>query len=196
MINKKIVSLGLTCALAVSPLSLNRVSALEHTSTQINSGTKVEDSEEYKLLEEKFEKCIKENDEISEKCKLLEEKLKDCKKEKSGKKLLNLVKSILLKLISIFFDLIPFGVLVTIFSAYLSMHSKSIYADKKMSNSHLRNIFEKVVDYSGFSSDVETCPKILRPLRNYGDKVVELLKFLEPLGDEVVENLKSFLTFN
>ncbi len=81
MKNKKIVSLGLALSLAISPLNCSSVFASTPTSAKINANAKIENSEDYKLLKEKLEKCMADQAKLE---KQLEDAKKKNKKEKKN----------------------------------------------------------------------------------------------------------------
>lgn len=162
MKGKKIVSLGLALSLAFSPLTCTRVFAEKTTSTQINFDAKVENSEEYKLLKEKLERCMAKQAK-------LEKKLK-----KENKKSSSLIKQIT-----------KLGILTTIFSVIVAGYYN-------IKTPFFRNIVEKFTDYTGLIVR-GICPKILRPFRDYGEQVDELLIRLSDFLKNSIRSLKNLI---
>ena len=170
MKGKKIVSLGLTLYLAFSPLTCTRVFAEKTTSTQINFDANVKSSEEYKLLKEKLEKCMAEQAKLEKKVK------------KENKKSLSLIKQI-----------IKLGILITIFSVIVAeYYNFKCYNDYNIKTPFFRNIVEKFTDYTGLIVR-GICPKILRPFRDYGAQVDELLIRLSDFLENSIRSLKNLI---
>lgn len=169
---KKIISLGLACALAVSPLSCNCACA---------SGDENISAQEVSVqLDTKFDSNKVSKKELAEELAKLEKELKKQKKE--NKKSSSLIK-----------QLTKLGILITIFSVIVAeYYNFKCYNDYNIRTPFFRNIVEKFTDSTGLIVR-GICPKILRPFRDYGQEVDGLLIRLFDFLENSIKSLKTLI---